>query len=161
MIYRNVNSLSTVNASYLAGLIDGEGTVTLTRLSKNRQRGLAVTISNTERAILDHVLRVVGVGKITNKRRSRANHTPSYTFQIANRQALDLLRQVRPFLRSHKSERAKLAAREYLRLTPRNGRYTAQQLLQRQVFVKQFFDIRPSEATGRPRPTIVSPAILK
>ena len=154
MTYKKTNKLSPVCAAYLAGLVDGEGTVTLTKHDRNRQRGLAVTISNTERIILQHVLGVVGVGKITNKRRSRINHTPSYTYQITNRQALDLLNQIGPFMKSHKASRAELALKEYLRLTPRNGRYTREQLLQREVFIRRFFDIRPAETTGRPRPLL-------
>lgn len=154
MVYRHVNALTAVDAAYLAGLIDGEGTVTLTRLSRNRERGLAVTISNTELNILEHVLSCVGVGKITNKRKSGVNHTPSYTYQITNRQALDLLRQIGPFLRSHKAARAQMVLKEYLRLTPRNGRYTKEQLHQRETFVREFFEIRPADQTGRLRPRL-------
>ena len=152
MTYKKTNKLSPVSAAYLAGLVDGEGTITLTKLNRNRQRGLAVTISNTERMILQHVLDIVGVGKITNKRRSRINHTPSYTYQITNRQALDLLNQIGPFMRSHKAGRAELALKEYLRLTPRNGRYTRNLLAERESFIQKFFDIRSAEGTGRPHP---------
>ena len=56
MVYKHVNELTAVDAAYLAGLIDGEGTVTLTRLSRNRERGLAVAISNTELTILAHII---------------------------------------------------------------------------------------------------------
>ncbi|MET0514500.1 MAG: LAGLIDADG family homing endonuclease [Nitrospiraceae bacterium] len=143
VIYKRANILEPVHASYIAGLIDGEGTVTLTRLSRNRQRGLAVTISNTERDILEHVFRLIGVGKITNKRRSKSHHVPSYTYQITNRQALDLLKQICPYMRSHKSDRARLAVCQYVKLTPRNGRYTIDQLRERDKFVRQFFAIRP------------------
>ena len=154
MVYRNVNALTVVEAAYLAGLIDGEGTVTLTRLSRNRERGLAVTISNTELNILEHVLSCVGVGKITNKRKSGVNHTPSYTYQITNRQALELLRQIGPFLRSHKAARAQMVLKEYLRLTPRNGRYSREQLQLRDTFIREFFEIRPAHQTGRLRPRL-------
>jgi hypothetical protein len=65
MVVSTVNKLSSIDAAYLAGLIDGEGTVTLTRVHRNRQRGLVVAISNTERDILDHVREVVGCGTIS------------------------------------------------------------------------------------------------
>lgn len=161
MTYRKTNRLTSMDAAYLAGLIDGEGTVTLSRVHRNRQRGLVVTISNTEFAILKHVLEVIGVGGITNKRRSRDNHTPSFTYHIADRQALDLLEQIAPFMKSHKAARAKLVLREYLRLTPRNGRYTNDQLAQRGAFIREFFEIRPADVTGRARPhlTVSLPAL--
>lgn len=48
--YRTVAELSKIEAAYVAGLIDGEGTVTLTRKHRNEYRQLAVTVSNTEMA---------------------------------------------------------------------------------------------------------------
>ncbi|MBI4401710.1 MAG: LAGLIDADG family homing endonuclease [Nitrospirae bacterium] len=154
--YRKASRLTAVEAAYLAGLIDGEGTVTLSRVHRSRQRGLVVTISNTELAILQHVRDVIGVGTITSKRISRINHTPSYAYHVADRQALDLLEQIGPFMKSHKAARAKLVLDHYLRLTPRNGRYTQEQLAQRDAFIHQFFEIRPAERTGRPRPVLTA-----
>ena len=52
------HSLRAVDAAYVAGLTDGEGTVTLTRKRCNESRQLAVTISN--KALLDFVLGAVG-----------------------------------------------------------------------------------------------------
>jgi hypothetical protein len=141
MVYKSANKLVAADAAYLAGLIDGEGTVTLTRLSRNRQRGLALTISSTELDILKHALTVIGAGKITNKKISKVHHIPSYTYQITNRQALDVLRQIGPYLRGYKAKRATLALQEYVRLTPRNGRYTVEQLKERDLFVQIFFSI--------------------
>ena len=68
--YRKVADLSQVDAAYIAGLIDGEGTVTLTRKHRHENRQLAVTISNTELRLLNFVLGTVGAGKITRKRTS-------------------------------------------------------------------------------------------
>ena len=65
---RTVSVLSIPDAAYIAGLIDGEGTVTLGRKHANENRQLAVTISNTERRLLDYVITTVGAGKITKKK---------------------------------------------------------------------------------------------
>lgn len=51
-------ALSITDAAWLAGLVDGEGTI------------------------------------------SRAHHTPSHTYSIANRQALDILKQIPAYLQS-------------------------------------------------------------
>lgn len=51
--YREVRSLSGPEAAYLAGLIDGEGTVTLSRKHASDMRQLVVSISNTELPILE------------------------------------------------------------------------------------------------------------
>src|SRR6266566_4938489 len=136
--YKRTRALPSVDAAYIAGLIDGEGTISLTRKYRDGNRQLFVSISSTERYILEHVLRTVGAGKITNKRTYLKHHSPSGAYAIANRQALDLLKQVSPYLRSYKSERARLVLEHYLRLTPRNGRYSHEQLKEREFFVKQF-----------------------
>ena len=115
MSYRKTKKMSLTDAAYLTGLIDGEGTITLSRINRNKYRALVVTVSNTELAILKYVQAITGVGKITNKRITKPTHTPSFTYQVSNRQALDMLEQIAEYLRSHKSARAQLALK---RLSP-------------------------------------------
>lgn len=133
-LYKIPNKLNAVDAAYIAGLIDGEDTVTLTRKHRDENRHLAVTISNTEKRLLDFVRHAIGAGKITGKRTARAHHTPSFTYAVCNRQALDLLCQVRPYLRTYKAHRADLILRNYIDLTPRNGKYTEGLRLAREEF---------------------------
>lgn len=132
--YREVRVLSVAEAAYLAGLIDGEGTVTLGRKHAGDMRHLVVSISNTELQILEFARVSVGAGKLTRKRTSRAHHTPSYAYALWNRQALALLAQVEPYMQSYKRDRARLALSNYVRLTPRNGKYTEQMRAEREVF---------------------------
>src|SRR5258708_4372335 len=106
--YKRTRILTSPDAAYLAGLVDGEGTISLTRKHRGGNRQLFVSISSTERGILEHVLRTVGAGKITNKRTYRKHHSPSGTYVIANRQALELLKQIIPYLQSYKVGRARL-----------------------------------------------------
>lgn len=134
--------LSSTHAAYIAGLIDGEGTVTLTRKHRNENRQLCVSISSTEKPMLEFVKQSTGVGKITNKRTSKPNHSPSYTYAVYNRQALDLLREVLPWLKSYKGERAVLILQDYVRLTPRNGKYSPSLKSARKLFEKQILAIR-------------------
>jgi len=137
------NALCATDAAYIAGLIDGEGTITLSRKHRNENRQLAISISNTEKYLLESVLDKVGAGKITGKRTARPNHTPGFTYAIYNRQALWLLEQVFPYLRTYKSKRARLILRDYLTLTPRNGKYNRQQLLERDQFETAVLQIKP------------------
>ena len=140
----DVRTLSLQDAAYLAGLIDGEGTITLTRKHRNENRQLSVSISNTERPLLEFVLTTIGAGKITGKRTTSPRHTPSFTYAIYNRQALQLLEQISPFLRTYKAKRANCVLRDYLVLTPRNGKYTPEQQLARTRFETAFLQIKPS-----------------
>ncbi|HET9680067.1 MAG TPA: LAGLIDADG family homing endonuclease [Gammaproteobacteria bacterium] len=122
--YKSTQQLSKVDAAYIAGLIDGEGTVALSRKHAKDNRQLCISISNTESALLEYALQTIGTGKITAKRTVSDKHTPSFVYAIYNRQALSLLEQITPYLRTYKRERACLILRDYIRLTPRNGKYT-------------------------------------
>jgi len=144
VVYKIPNQLNATDAAYIAGLIDGEGTITLSRKHRNENRQLAITISNTEKGLLDFVLSTVGAGKITNKRTTHSHHTPSYTYAIYNRQALSLLEQVHPYLRTYKVERSALILRDYLTLTPRNGKYSEEQKLARSQFEAAVLGIKPT-----------------
>jgi hypothetical protein len=52
LTYKTTNTLSPTAAAYIAGLIDGEGTISLTRKHKYEHRQLVGSISNTELALL-------------------------------------------------------------------------------------------------------------
>lgn len=144
MEYKKVKKLSHCEAAYLAGIIDGEGTITLTRKHRNENRQLVVSISNNERCLLDYVLKIVGAGKITSKKTYQKQHMPSFTYAIANRQALDLLKQITIYLRSYKMARSKLVLDQYINLTPRNGKYSLELLQKRSQFEQALLDIKPS-----------------
>ena len=138
--------LSHDEAAYIAGLIDGEGSITLTRLHANEQRRLVVSIASTEIKLLQFVLLAFGAGKITRKKTVSDRHAPSYCFAVASRQALSLLDQITPYLRSYKRFRAELVLEKYLTLTPRNGHYTSEQLAKRGEFESQFLALRARPA---------------
>jgi hypothetical protein len=56
---------------------------------------------------------------------------------VYNRQALALLQQTLPYLKSYKHKRAELILKDYLRLTPRNGKYTTELLAKKTLLKKQ------------------------
>jgi hypothetical protein len=146
--YPTPKSIRELDAAYIAGLIDGEGTITLSRKHRNEYRQLAVSISNTERVLLEYVLKTVGAGKITRKRISQSHHTPSYTYAIYNRQALHLLEQLQPYLKGYKARRSALILRDYVALVPRNGKYREEQLRNRILFEEAVLSITSKPEVG-------------
>ena len=136
-----LNKLSDSEAAYLAGIIDGEGTITLTKTHRGENRRPVVSISSTELPLLLYVRSVIGAGRITNKRRAKRHHSPSFAYTLFSRQALTLLARLSRYLRTYKSERARLLLDEYVLVAPRNGRYTSQQRLARQNFEDRFFGL--------------------
>jgi hypothetical protein len=119
--------MSQADAACLAGLIDSEGTVTFARRHRHENRRTSVSICNTEIALVLAAQRTTELGVISQKRRSSAHHTQAYVWAVWGRQALDILREVHPWMRSYKAERAALALSEYVARTPRNGKYTAKE----------------------------------
>lgn len=98
-------TLSTADASYLAGLIDGEGSIFLYR--KRNGAALRVTITNTVREVLAWTATATGVGSIV-VRKGNAKHKTSYFWQVNAQAAESLIVQVQPYLRI-KAEQATLA----------------------------------------------------
>ena len=87
-------------AAYVAGLVDGEGTITLTAQHRGEKRRLVVAISNTDRSLLEFVRQIVGAGRITAKRTYKEYHSPSFAYTVSNRQALDLVTQIASYLKT-------------------------------------------------------------
>jgi hypothetical protein len=153
---RSPKQLSPESAAYIAGLIDGEGTITLSRLHAGENRRLVVAIVSTEIQLLEFVLEEFSAGKITRKRTTSSKHAPSFCFAVTSRQALMLLMQVTRHLRSYKKLRAELALELYTALTPRNGRYDADQLAMRREFESRLLALSPNgrvdEVSGHAAP---------
>lgn len=142
-IYRAVQRLEAATAAYIAGLIDGEGTVTLTRLHRGENRRIVVCVANNDIRLLEFVKEHAGAGRITKKRSAKPHHAASFNYNIAGRQALELLAQLLPYLRSYKRDRAALLLEQYVRLTPRNGRYTAEAARDRSAMEAAVLAIKP------------------
>lgn len=142
-VYKKVKKLNPAERGYIAGLIDGEGTITLCRKHINEYRQLAVTIANTEYVLIKEILDIIGAGKITKKNPYKEKHSEAYTYQIYNQQAHSLLTQICFYLRSYKKKRAEFVLENYNRLTPRNGKYSEEVLAEKEKFIKSFFEIKP------------------
>lgn len=104
-----MRSLSENEAAYLAGLIDGEGTIFVQRVKGGKKvskcgfhyrAGLA--ISMTDRRLMKWVHRVTGVGKVSGVRRHKKKHKPGFRWNVWSQQASALLLILYPFLRLKK-----------------------------------------------------------
>ena len=139
--YKHANILDVADAAYIAGVIDGEGTITMTRRHRNENRQLVISISNSEKKLLDYIKEITNVGTLSKKRTYKSNHAINFTYKISNRQALDLLQQITPYLKTYKKDRALLILKKYIKLTPRNGKYTKHVISEREKFIAEFFKI--------------------
>ena len=144
-----IRELSATEAAYVAGIVDGEGTITLTRTHRDESRRPVVSISSTELSLLQYIQSVIGAGRITTKVTARSHHSPSFTYVISSRQALTLLAQISGYLRTYKLQRCRLLLDEYLAVTPRNGRYTSTQRTAKEKFEARFFALSIRAGTNR------------
>lgn len=107
--------LSATDAAYLAGLIDGEGSIAVSRTHSNAsakacKRGFAyrasVTVTMTDLPILEWARITTGVGNICVKKVRSQNHKPAWTWSVWSIEAATLLSDILPYMRV-KAEQAR------------------------------------------------------
>ena len=125
--------------AYIAGLIDGEGTITLTRHKKNEFRSPVVSMVNTDKELLAYIRGHYG-GSMCSQKTYKSHHKQAWTWNVSGNRALALLRDVMPFLRSpRKHLRCMLLLHNYKKCTKRNGRYSEAELKIKYEFEEMFF----------------------
>jgi hypothetical protein len=125
--------------AYAAGLIDGEGTITLSRDHPQKRRFPVVSVTSTTPELLEPLFAEYG-GHVRVHRTYSERHSDSFIWSVRYDRAIRMLQRIRPYLRVHeKQRRTDLILCCYKRLTPRNGKYTADQLCARLDFEHDFF----------------------
>jgi hypothetical protein len=130
-------------AAYIAGIIDGEGSITLTRLHENEHRRPCITISSSDKELLIYIHSLTG-GAINNKKNYNPDrHKNSFTLSIKKKESvLLILKHVAPYLRVEKKRRrAVWILEQYERVTLRNGKYSPELLKKKLLFEELFFQI--------------------
>ena len=90
--------LDLQHASYLAGLVDGEGSIFL--YGRNEVACLRLTIANTKIKVLEWVKEITGVGSIVVTRQQQVSykHSTAYHWQVNSEGAESVIKQIRPYL---------------------------------------------------------------
>lgn len=141
--------------AYMAGLIDGEGTITLARHHRDQYPQPRLAIANNSRKLLEWAQSKARCGIIIRRARRKAWHHESYVWQVQLAGAvLKLLAEVEPYLLL-KRRQARLLLADYKACTPRNGKYTLAQLRDKKELINQ---IRQLNEESRSRPPITRQA---
>lgn len=151
---------SELDYAWAAGIIDGDGCITLSPKG-TRFRSPQVVVDSTDREILDALLSMFG-GGIVEKRRYVEHHRQAASWRLYGpTSVLGTLRLVTPFMRCQdKLARALLLLAEYENVTRRNGRYTNEQAAAKVDFEERFMALgsgRGSSLRTRPRPIVETP----
>ena len=102
--------MNSHDAAYLAGLIDGEGSVFVQRVKTRGSKasrcgyhyrsGLSITM--TDRKTIKWLVKTTGCGRVLSRRPYKKNHRPSFRWCIWSRQAASLLLILLPYLKLKK-----------------------------------------------------------
>jgi hypothetical protein len=126
--------------AYLAGIIDGEGSIMLLRFHHNQSHSPCVSIASTSNELLEWVKSKPGIGTIKSKKNYKPDrHENSYTYTAGYDDAINLLHLIQPYLViTSKKVRAEMILNEYKKLTPRNSRHTEDLLRAKNEFYTRF-----------------------
>ena len=132
--------MTDIELGWLAGFIDGEGTITLRRV--NNWRYPFMSASSTDLDMLREVQRLAG-GVIYERSQRNFKHKRSWCWKISSgRKALDVIRIIQPHLHCpQKQRRAAYLITNYPSVTTRNGWYTSTQKQLKADFEKTFFSL--------------------
>ena len=124
----------------VAGLIDGEGTITLSHNNKGDvYRTPVVSMTSTTRELVD-LLHCEYGGSVRHHRTYHAQHSDSFIWSVRHDRALTMLERIVPYLRvPEKVNRANLVLTRYKVVTPRNGKYSDVQRETKLEFEYSFF----------------------
>jgi hypothetical protein len=126
--------------AYLAGIIDGEGTITLSKIHRTSKfRHPVISVSSTSYEILDFIHSHYG-GSISNHKIYKIHHKQSWIWKISYDNAIKFLADIYPYLLDKtKRHRTHLLITRYKQVTPRNGRYSEKMKQAKQQFEDDFF----------------------
>jgi hypothetical protein len=130
-------------SSYIAGIIDGEGSINLTRMHKHEFRRPCISIASTDKELLIYIQSLTG-GLVNNKKNyNPEKHKDSFTLTIKKKDdVFKTLRYITPFLRvTQKKKRALCILDHYDLVTPRNGKYSEELLNKKLAFEDYFYQI--------------------
>lgn len=89
--------------AYLAGLIDGEGSVSIIRATTpNARHGIShqlrIMVFNTDFKMISWVKKTVGYRYISYRKQQSERHKPSYAYSVTAQKAIEVLRAVYPYM---------------------------------------------------------------
>lgn len=136
--------MTETEKSYIAGIINGEGSIMLQRIHKNEHPSPCVSIASTTLELLEWVKNTVRKGRIISKKNYNIEkHKDCYSYVLRRNDAIQLLNDIYPYLIiNSKKKRAELIISKYKSVTPRNGCYTEEMLIVKEEFYREFMGIK-------------------
>ncbi|MDF2883079.1 MAG: hypothetical protein K0R54_3636 [Clostridiaceae bacterium] len=139
-----VKIMTDTEKAYIAGIIDGEGSIMLQKFHSNEFPSPCISIASTTYELLDWIKSVIRKGVIKQKKNyNSSKHKDCYSYILKYNDAIKLLEEIYPYLIiNSKRKRAELILNKYKALTPRNGRYSEELLKAKYEFYTEFISIK-------------------
>ncbi|MDU1277424.1 MULTISPECIES: hypothetical protein [Clostridium] len=136
--------MTETEKAYIAGIIDGEGSIMLQRIHKNEHPSPCVSIASTTLELLEWIKNTVGKGRIISKKNYNIEkHNDCYSYVLRRNDAIQLLNDIYPYLIINTNKkRSELIINKYKSITPRNWYYTDEMLIAKDEFYKEFIEIK-------------------
>lgn len=111
------NKLKKLDAAYLAGIIDGEGSIMLWRRKKTKSFTVVVVVGNTHFGLIHHIKTITGTGYKQKVIYKFGNRKPQLHWRISNVDAVDILNQIMQYMvvKFKQAKYAVFAYEKYLR----------------------------------------------
>lgn len=135
--------LSDFQRGYIAGIIDGEGSICLTQNRPNEHRSPSISVTSTTQEMLFFLQELCG-GHISKVKKVEEHHKQAWHWVLRGDKSIELMTEIYSYLLvPEKYYRAKLIVQEYKKVTPRNGRYSEEALKKKLDFENRFFEYDP------------------
>lgn len=136
--------MTDLERGYLAGLIDGEGTISLMKERASAKfRYPVIEVSSTTLDMLEKIKELANGGSISKQKVYKENHKQAWHYSVRGDKAIALMNEVKDYLLEPKKKaRAELICSTYKMVTPRNGRYSEELLEKKLQFEEDFFSIQ-------------------
>ncbi len=98
-----MNHLKPTDRAYIAGILDGEGYLAVTRRKFPENRSgyayrITVEVVSTDKPLLDWLKRTTGIGSVICKRKASGNWKQAWRWTCWSQQSVALLKQVKKYL---------------------------------------------------------------
>jgi hypothetical protein len=93
---KNANPLSDTQAAYIAGIVDGEGSVMI--VTHHAAYAIKVSISNGDRPLLEWLVATTGIGGIVATRAATERTRATWIWHVNGEGAESLLKQIAPYM---------------------------------------------------------------
>lgn len=92
--------MTETDKAYIAGIIDGEGSIMLIRHKAGTFPSPTISIASTTLELLDYLKSTIGSGTVRRKNNYRPSvHLDSFTYELRSDKVIHLLHDIYPYLK--------------------------------------------------------------